>query len=845
MRRAQKKQAEDFVALLGEAHDEIKKAIDRKDMALAGDLLEQCQQGAIELGNLIEKAEENVFSTITLLQDYCELAYQIYNKMVQGQVVNRNKIHRVLNKQLSLIDESVEKEIPVRIEAVFLPYKVSMWDSLESVWMAADADENCDAYVIPIPYYDKNSDGSLRTMHYEGTQYPNNVPITWYKEYDFEKRRPDVIFIHNPYDDWNYVTSVHPFFYSQNLKQFTDLLVYVPYYSITGNMSEAQMKCRAYYNADYIIIQAEKYRKFFDSDLPEEKLLALGSPKFDRVIRMCNNPPEPPVQWKEKLAGKKIYFYNTSINGMLGDTQRFLKKMDYVFRCFHEREDACLIWRPHPLLESTFDSMRKSLKPVYDQLKIRFIENAVGIYDDTPDMTNTIALCDAYVGDASTSVTSLFGITGKPLLILNNNIDSEPQPDDWRGEILKGFFCDGPDDWMITQRNKLYHSPKGDYCYRYYCDLPEPSKRDYYLQALEIEGKVYVCPASAQELLIIEDREIRERIPLEYCLEQEGAFTAARKIGNYLFFIPFRYPSIVRYDISRKKVDYIRGYNNVFTGVVDRELRIGGNCIWKHYLMLASPSDNRILRIDSISGETTLLQTGGNSICGCINMVPDGDNIWLLPYQGRTITCWNPDTGAVREYSDLPDKFQCKNRPHGYECQDRPFSIAAIYKNYIILPPFWGNMFLILDKETGDVKEWEPPFAISEKEGNGYYATVAVGTFIRRTDTLGEWTYRFYAIADRRMYDINLETKEYKEIKLEFDLEELRTQEAGFCKDGERFQYACEENAFNSLGSFLDGNISGAHFDRDRQIAAYEEIAANSDGTSGDKIYQFLCGKLK
>ena len=56
MRRAQKKQAEDFVALLGEAHDEIKKAIDRKDMALAGDLLEQCQQGAIELGNLDRKS---------------------------------------------------------------------------------------------------------------------------------------------------------------------------------------------------------------------------------------------------------------------------------------------------------------------------------------------------------------------------------------------------------------------------------------------------------------------------------------------------------------------------------------------------------------------------------------------------------------------------------------------------------------------------------------------------------------------------------------------------------------------------------------------------------------------
>ena len=27
---------------------------------------------------------------------------------------------------------------------------------LESVWQAADSDPYCDAYVIPIPYYDKN-----------------------------------------------------------------------------------------------------------------------------------------------------------------------------------------------------------------------------------------------------------------------------------------------------------------------------------------------------------------------------------------------------------------------------------------------------------------------------------------------------------------------------------------------------------------------------------------------------------------------------------------------------------------------------------------------------------------
>ena len=79
-------------------------------------------------------------------------------------------------------------------------------------------------------------------------------------------------------------------------------------------MSEAQESCSAYYQADYIVIQAEMYRKFFDPALPNEKFLPFGSPKFDRIIRICKHPPEPPEEWKEKLNGKKVYFYNTSLN---------------------------------------------------------------------------------------------------------------------------------------------------------------------------------------------------------------------------------------------------------------------------------------------------------------------------------------------------------------------------------------------------------------------------------------------------------------------------------------------------------------------------------------------------
>ena len=110
--------------------------------------------------------------------------------------------------------------------------------------------------------------------------------------------------------------------------------------------------------------------------------------------------------------------------------------------------------------------MRKEFKPWYNELKKRFINKNLGIYDDTPDITNTIALSDAYIGDAGTSVTSLFGIVGKPLFIFNNMIHTLPQPDDWRGERINPAFDIWEEDrYQITGNNQLWFSEKNDYHY--------------------------------------------------------------------------------------------------------------------------------------------------------------------------------------------------------------------------------------------------------------------------------------------------------------------------------------------------------------------------------------------
>ena len=284
-------------------------------------------------------------------------------------------------------------------------------------------------------------------MHYEADQYPDYVPITRYDEYDFEKRKPDMIFIHNPYDNLNLVTSVHPFFYSDNLKKFTDKLIYIPYFVLGEIKPDEDERIEGMkhfctvpgvYNADKVIVQSEDMRQVYIKVLMdaandhsekartflENKILGLGSPKFDKVANTRREDIKVPEEWLriiEKPDGtwKKIIFYNTSVAGLLAHNEKMLEKMEYVFRIFKENQDeVALLWRPHPLVKATVESMRPQLWIEYDRIVRRYQKEGWGIYDDTADLDRAIVLSDAYYGDGS-SVVQMYQQTGKPVMIQN------------------------------------------------------------------------------------------------------------------------------------------------------------------------------------------------------------------------------------------------------------------------------------------------------------------------------------------------------------------------------------------------------------------------------------------
>lgn len=436
------------IALLQKANTEIFQFTREGNLQACLILLAECQDVAVALGCHIEKLYGLQTQTVVALERYCEALYQISVALEGTDAENVKSACEALESAIQHVCTVYEEEFPERKEIVFLPYNASMWDSLESVWKAAEEDSDCDAYVIPIPYYDLDENRNFKEKHYEGDRYPDYVPITHYEAYDLEEHHPDVIFIHNPYDEANLVTSISPEFYSSRIKDFTDKLVYIPYFILSeinpaNQAAIDNMKHFCYLPgtvyADQVIVQSEDMRQIYINEYMkaailygenvtreqlEEKILGIGSPKLDKVATVRKEDLNIPKEWLsviEKPDGswKKIVFYNTSIGAFLQDSEMMIGKIKDVLRIFKENKDEiALLWRPHPLMEQTVESMRPDLLEAYKTLVEAYRKEGWGIYDDSSDMDRAVVLSDAYYGDHS-SVVQVYKETGKPIMIQN------------------------------------------------------------------------------------------------------------------------------------------------------------------------------------------------------------------------------------------------------------------------------------------------------------------------------------------------------------------------------------------------------------------------------------------
>lgn len=295
-----KNEVRELLKILDDLHWDIRLKGKNRDKILSS--LTQCQGTAIQLASLVETVKGVGDLIASELEEYCELIYEIYQNILHNQCVLADKHITPLDRKLKQIEAAAKKEI-IRFEVLFLPYKASQWDAIESIWRMAMEDARCEVSVIPIPYFYKNPDGSIGKMQYEADQFPEYVPIIKFDTYDFSGRYPDVIYIQNPYDEYNAAVTVHTFFYSVNLKQYTDHLIYIPPFVVdeaTIEYSQAVENLRyccavpGVVHADKVIVQSEVMRQVYIDILTEfagektrqiwiEKIECSSLPKMEKT----------------------------------------------------------------------------------------------------------------------------------------------------------------------------------------------------------------------------------------------------------------------------------------------------------------------------------------------------------------------------------------------------------------------------------------------------------------------------------------------------------------------------------------------------------------------------------
>jgi len=848
MRKHHKQIISGIIESLGEANAEIQKVFFNKDTQTLSALLADCGDVAAQIGDYITQLDGEDVKTVKLLKEYADILNRINNESDDGY-----NLIKQLKKQTAVIVNSVKNDIKTdKLEVVFFPYKASMWDSLESIWLAAKNDPQCDAYVVPIPYYDKKTDGSFGKMHYEGGEYPDYVPVVDWQSYSLEERRPDIIFIHNPYDGNNYVTSVHPDYYAKRLKEFTNMLVYSPYFVTGETITENFCVLPGTIYADKVIVQSEKIRqeyinhfRKFEKDTDSvgkygkttEKFVALGSPKFDAIINKKREDFKMPDEWARLIDGKKVILYNTTVGAILKDDEQYLTKLRSVIEAFKERDDVVLWWRPHPLSVSTFETMRPQLASEYKQIVSEYKLDNFGIYDDTADLHRAIAWSDGYYGDGS-SLVAMYEVTGKPVMYqkVDNKFDNNVAFDN--------LYDDGENFWFTAFHfNALFKMNKQTWEAEYMGSFPNEDffKWRLYGQIAECDGKLYFAPFSANEIGVYEIKSgvfekivfKKPAIDINTKYYSYAKFNAITVNENYIFLMGSYYPAIIRIDTENGNIDYFTDWVKLLGESSNKDEPY----FWKVYItgnqiLLPVGKTNAVLEYDMCTGTSKIHRIGDNNN-NYMDICFDGENYWVLSRKSKTIIKWNPDKNEYKEYNDYP---------YGFKYEEFGFAGIEYLDGFVWLIPAFANMAIKINVENDNVE------TADEFNVENDYAKEATA----------ERNYLWFGMINDRIYTQKTQNNHF--IEYDFKTNQRRVEcivlsEKEVLKIGKNI-FLCpdykncnfHENSLLKLNSFLEyvlhdsivkSNLSG------RGAELLNNMIPNLGGECGIKTYEHIKSMVK
>ena len=295
------------------------------------------------------------------------------------------------------------------------------------------ATPDTDVYVMPLPYYYKEYDGSFKDeMHIDTEEFIKaNIPVTDYSRFDLSLLCPEKIYINSAYDEYNMAVSVDTRFYARNIKKYTEKLIYIPYFKLM-EFDRANYPC--WYNmqyyctvpgvvmADKVYVQSENTRKVYIDKLNEwvsdEKYTEIWEQKIDVYADGCEEHSEDEL----RDAGSKktiVWFVSAGSLAEFGDKyiEKAYRNLD-VFALSKDKLKVLLISEPFldEMIKTYSDELYKKWTGFIDEFNRSGIGEVVSQVED--QSVEALLKANAYYGDPS-YICKDFILMKKPVMLQN------------------------------------------------------------------------------------------------------------------------------------------------------------------------------------------------------------------------------------------------------------------------------------------------------------------------------------------------------------------------------------------------------------------------------------------
>lgn len=393
------------------------------------DTLYEAQKLAIELGGFIDEVRGENTHSVSDLEKLCEEIFNLYQLLEINGGVDESAESMILLQQLETVCEAVTNEIYEHEEVIFIPFHAKHWEMMERAFEKEMSRENCDVYVMPIPYYYKDYTGKIIKEIFEIEQYPKDLPVMDYQSYDWELRHPDRVYIQYPYDNWNHETIIPQEYFSSRLKFYTEELVYIPYFEVDDfdwNYEREYYNMKYYcnmpgvVNADKIILSSERLKAVYVRKLTEfagEMTEEIWKQKIEVEHNMQSDK-------MPKKDDKTVMFY-VCFSRLLKYKQKAINKILKVLEIFEMYRDSVkVLWVEDALVEINKDKIDGDIYTAYEKLVEKFKKLEMGTYIDGKQEfheESIVKMCDAYYGDSS-RLAYLCNRVGKPVMIKSEEV---------------------------------------------------------------------------------------------------------------------------------------------------------------------------------------------------------------------------------------------------------------------------------------------------------------------------------------------------------------------------------------------------------------------------------------